>query len=549
MKQTNRIMMATLGLLTAGVTACGPDAKTSSDGLNIDHQTIRSSLEGNMDGLARSVADSLAFLEESDLMMDGMEMFEGESVCISEGIDPDGNQIEESVDCGESSDDEGPDFDTQDMVGASDDAVEFLQETIFTDDQIESETATSVTYLLKGENFCEEEENFEEPEVSEPIAHQPLEGDEDADDGLAECIQNFDDVEFRLHVTSPSSGDLDVAIWVGPSKFNPATLHIADDRAALDIDLSQVKSTVDHIATTLGEDIDLPQTMQGRARLEAEVLSNDQVQATLSVLEKIEVADGMFEATIAKATPAIQITGDSAAKTLELLVDSGAVNAKFPITQTEWDDETETETETEWDYAIALAGASATTVLNAASDVLTITNIGLGDTTSTFSMDGQTVVSVDINENDNRRFGLTLEKAGDDFEFSVSPSLDLRVAMSFAAVAQKMGGVEDWLANEVFRLGLSNAPSPKVRLGENGVEVVDGELTIAAEVAQITHTASAGMCMLGGDDGDESPVVEPGEPGEPIDQPDPEEEASHPLESMEAGACDAGQSDSSSDGM
>jgi hypothetical protein len=505
----NRLSLLTAGVACAGLIACGPPDKQEEESVEVDHATTQQSISDNTSHLASRLSETIAFLDDSDLWHSGVDAGFGStsSGCAApiDGSDSGCTEVEPAE----------PELDL-DVTDDADEMTAWLEEHIFNEANVESEEDKAVTYLIDGDVFC------------------ALEG-EPAD---PECVSQVNDAEIRLVATSPSEGDIDLDVLVGPNRANPTSLQLHDDLLAAEVDLGGAKESAEHIASITGDldDLELPTTMEGRVRAELTVEGDKKLSAAFSVLAPIKVADGDFNLAMAPALPALSVAVDGQAKTIETVSNLGTVDGSFPVTEWvyEYDETTDTETETEinYQYGFHLGGLTSNTLFEAANDVIAITGLGLGDTTSTFSIDGEEVLALDLNADDGRTLDITATSNDAGLvDLEVSPKLDLAVALQFASAADKLTDVAEWMMDDVLRVTLDGADAPKVRLTEeDGLEVVDGTLTMSLANAGTTVTVEAGQCVLGVDD-----TVEQAEPGTDP-EPTPVEET-NPLEDLEAGTC------------
>ena len=515
--RTTKLTILTVGVACASLSACGPNNKGEEELAQVDHKTAKQAITGNTNQIATKLSTTISFLNDSSLFSYGVEntLRPSVEVCAVGPTDPVTGEPT-TTDC--TTEEPAPEPAEIDVT-VDDEAQEltsYLETHIFTDANVESEDGTSVTYLLKGSEVC------------------AVDG-EPTDPG---CVQQVDDAEIRLVVTSPVEGDVDVDVLVGPSKSNPFSFEIHSDLLAAEADLGGIKASAQHLESVTGETLDLPQTMQGRVRAQLQILGPEKASAAFSVLQAVKVADGGYSFSVGVSQPALSVTADGAAQTIQAVTNVGAIDGSLPITSYEYDSTTGTETESSYQLGFHIGGITSDSLLDAANELLTLTGVGLGQTTTTFSVDGDEVIAIDLNAADGRAFDATIkEGANDSVEFQVSPKFDLSVALQFAAAAGKIGDIADWMMDDVLSIKLDGT-NPTVRASDGGLEVVDGTLTLSLQNAGITHTVDAGMCLLDSadtvivDGGSDEPV-EPGtEPVTPTEEPE-----TNPLEELEVGAC------------
>ena len=469
---------------TVGLMACGSPQK---DGETVDTAEVRSALTKNTTTLGNDLSSSIRFLEASRLLNDGLNIVSVESVAVC-GVAPDGAP----TDCAEP-EPTTEDFDL-DVTDETDALVDELEQRILADAAIEAEESHAVTFLVRGDLVCASEVG-------------------DAPD--PDCKEMVDAMQIRIVLTSPAPGNVDVDLLVGPNRVNPVSLQVHQGMLAAEVDLGGVAAAADHIGPIIGEELELPQTLKGRIRGELRA-DGSTATASVSVLQAITVADADFSFSLGQSLPLLSLSADSAASTLTGTVDAGRIAGAFPMTSYSWDDATGVEEEIEYDFSFELAGLSSTAVLQALADVVDVTNIGLGPDTSTVSINGDEVLAIDLNPEDGRTLDATITASDDDVTIAVSPKFDLSVAMQFAAAAFLLDDWgDDWMQDDVLDITLDGASTPTVRFGQD-VEVLDGTLTVALQNAGISHSLTAGQCLLDADaelvDGDQTTTVEEATP-------------------------------------
>lgn len=500
-----------LGAVCMSLVACGPGDEKEGESASIDHATARQAITSNTTLVSSKLSKTIAFVENSNLFTTGLDaaFAAGDSTTACAGpIDPNTGEPDETYCETPEPEPETVEIDTN-LDEETAELTNFLETYVFADANVESESGTEVTYLLKGSVVCAQDGEPADPD----------------------CVSGIDDAQIRVVVTSPQEGDVDVDLLVGPNKANPLSFEIHTDLVAAEVDFGGIKASADHLGSITGEEVELPGTMEGRVRAELEVQGDQQIRAALSVLTAINVADGDYSVQLAATSPALEVSVDGTAKTIETVSNLGALDIAAPVTTYEWDSETGTETESSYQMGLHLGGLTATTLFDAAAEIVSITGMGLGSTTTTMAVDGAEVLAIDLNKNDGRTLDVTVKQgANDTIELEVSPKLDLQMAMKFAAASAAFGEVEEWMKDDVLRVVLDGATKPKLAAGENGLEVLEGKLTLSLDNAGTSHTIDAGMCLLGVDD---APTVDDGTGTEPTPEPEP----TNPLEELEVGTC------------
>lgn len=459
-------------------------------GEELEHRTVQQNISSSMTNVSQSAVDSLRFLEHSNLFSSALGSYDstrcdGGAVLPPDpygddpyGNDPYGERCGEPVDF---------DYDINDDRAM---AIDMLNKHVFATGNIENEGRGEVTYLLRGRVVC------------------TMEGM--APEELSECTRTIDAAQIRLKVVAAGEHNVDVSVLVGPNRLNPVDFEFYRDRLGIEIDLGGIKSSIGFIAGILGEEApELPTTMEGRARFAIEAQGPKKMSASAGVLRDIRVAGGDFELALARADQAFVVTADGTAQTIAASLALAPIRALFTVQPGYRDDGlyldddyydgdyTQPETNTEpIAYGLNLGGASMTGLFEAAQDIFTLTNVGLGNQTTTLDINAERVFALDINANAGRTFDLTIESNEDGPDWTISPSLDLRMVFELIKVRDQLNDVADWMLDEIINIKLDGADAPRIRTLSDGLQVLAGRLTMTAEKAAITHTVEANQCLL-----------------------------------------------------
>ncbi len=462
-------------MIGATAVACGEDA--NKDGLDIDHQTASQAISSNSRAMAERVVNGLDAIDESQLLTDAIGLIgEGETVCAG-GVDGSGAEFD-TGECESTS----FELDPVEIDDGAEELIGELERRIFSAENIETQSSKAITYLLRGDVVCA-----------------------DGVDVDQECADIVDALEVRIYASSPDDGDIDLALQFGAERHTPVLIEIHQDRLAAEVDLGDVKATVNHYAAVTGEDIEMPDTMRGRVRAEL-LAGSDTIAAQVSIVQAVLVSDEDIEVALGAAVPAARVAINPAAREVEALVDLDSIHARFPDTSYSYNTETGEETETRHLYELFVAGVSAATTLSVDADTLTVTEISLGDETSTLQIDGEQVIGVDLNAAANRVLSATIGSIDDGVDITVDPEFDLSISMNMAAAGLAFEDVEPWMMDDTLSIVLDGAAQPRVLIGDDGLQVVDGSLSIELENAGSSISASAGQCLSG--EIDDAPSVD-----------------------------------------
>ena len=170
-------------------------------------------------------------------------------------------------------------------------------------------------------------------------------------------------------------------------------------------------------------------------------------------------------------------------------------------------------------------------------DTVSVTNAGLGDSTTTVSYDGQQIIGLDLNPNHGRRFDLSVTSLEDIVELAVDPALVLQVALDLAKAPDMAEDAPEFMLDEDMTISLTGS-SPAVTMGDHGMRVESGTLLMSSTSTEDV-IVEAGMCMEM-DSGDDTDVLFDEESGEEVFMPEePEDEGDeHPFSAMKAAECE-----------
>lgn len=556
-KTTKLIGVSMLAL--GGLTGC-PDPEPEPQE-PISHAEVQTQLQDNLKGALGRLDQDLAFVETSALG-DAAAGLAAEECEPGEGVEPEMGCAEpEPFDLG--------------MAELADEMVAIIEEAL-TEDAIESATDDRIIYKLAPSVLCKEDSEVSEGEeiVPNPVADAP-EGDDgapDAPEGEApgeeideaeageSCEEMVERLEPRVAVSSGAADALRLQLMVGAEQISPVTLEIGPSGLSAALDLAQAKDAAAAIANTLGEELSLPPTFEGAIAVALNTSVANAPSVALSITEAIHIADPdaqhPLSIQIEAAAPAAALTIDAAKKQLEALVDMGAINVDLTIVPEDEEPELalpdedlpegeEGEVfEDEMEpirIALALAGVDFDGTFDIEGERLDVRRIGLGDVTSTLSIDGENQFAVDVNPNDGRATGFSVvpsEEAEGALITLTEAVAELRIETQFAAPDERPEDWADWMEKEVITARLAG-DGASLSMGENGMAVVAGQLTLDAQYGGISHEIEAGQCIGFPEEASESEPENGGEDFGADDAVDeaPEATSSHPLASLEINRC------------
>jgi hypothetical protein len=482
--------------------ACGPNEEETVSG-----QAFAVTAEQNVESALRGLYDAGSFVADSASLAEILGPFvAGTSDCdVAAPACPPGAVCSPPVDSGC----ETPTVTVEDLKenrqevsDAIDDLVEVLREKIFTPGNLESEDASSATYLIGAATLCE---NSGDDAVT-PGGAAPAPGAGALD---PECVDEAARLQIRLRLTQPSPGDIDVQLLMTAARHNPATLELHDDHVGLAVDLGQVKATLD----TLGEDTMQLTELSGVVALE--LVRNAELDYSLrySMREDIQVGaiddEGRpIDVTVAASIPAGELRLDGNARTLTGTYNLGSVHVVAPLAS--FIDEEPSVGSINGDPAAIppprvytgtidafLSGLDGSVTLDGNMDRIALKNLGVGDTSSTIKHDGNLIAQLDVNPDAGRHFDLLAQKADDGrVQLTVSPNLDLRVLLNFASLAGQLDDLPAYALGDSLRL-FFDGTDPTIKEEADALRVVSGTLNLMSETVPTANViVPAGSCLV-----------------------------------------------------
>jgi hypothetical protein len=348
-----------------------------------------------------------------------------------------------------------------------------LAELIFTEENHEGDGI----YRIRGAAFCE------------------IDGVVDA-----ECAASIDDMELRVRATAAGDG-MDIGFRFGPEQDEPFVLELRSDRLSAVVDLADLKDAAVFLGGGEAE-AELPKVMEGVVAFSLLVPSETEVEVQVGVREAIR-----FETDSSGTGPAMKLetaASDPAYSvrmredSLTMAVNVGRTRVTGPWAEIQGDGLELGDLDIDWQ------GLTYEVNLAAGSDSLSVHNIGLGDGTSTVTLDGATLLSVDLNKDSGRRFDveLTLDAAGLPV-LTMDPGIDLQVSYDLQPL--QSGGVliDAPLLSSSYSFAV-RGETPALQPVEadfltgfpGGVRVVSGEIAISADGAADVLVVPAGKCLI-----------------------------------------------------
>jgi hypothetical protein len=487
-----------------GLVACSPASKnepTSTD--------LAAMAESNVEAALRGAHRAGSFLADSAALADALSPLAGSSEQCDYSCDANGNCSDTCVTQTQTVTVADLQDDRDSLNQSIDDLVKELKEKIFTTDNLESESDGTATYLLGPKTFCvvtTTSSTSAPPPVggagTSSTAQPPMtQSSIDPD-----CAKQINSLQPRLRLSSPSAGNVDVALLLTSSKYNPVTLELYTDHAGIVVDLGDLKKTLD----AAGEDTGSLASMVGKVGFEVKKNAELDYSLQLNVLEDVVV--GVRAATgeiadvgLGKSVPTLELRLDGNTKKLTGTMDYGAITAQGPLNA--FRDTFDPETYDAFGNPVPrptyvgavdglLAGIEASVTLDGNADRLTLQHLGLGDQTSRLKVDSDVIAAVDLNPQAQRHFDLTLAKDPGGTIFTFSPTLDATVLLNFAPLAKQISDIAPELMNDTLHFWFDGQNPSLQKHGDDQVKVLTGTLNYTSSYDPTQNvTAAAGSCI------------------------------------------------------
>lgn len=158
--------------------------------------------------------------------------------------------------------------------------------------------------------------------------------------------------------------------------------------------------------------------------------------------------------------------------------------------------------------SLHLAGLQGQLALDAAAEQLQLTGLSLGAQSSTVALDGDRLARLDLNPDHGRAFDATLRELPQALELTVSPAIDLKLALALTHLSDSMKvDLPDWLMDELFEVMLGGPPRATLRIPRatpcapaaepaQRVEISAGRLQLAASSLSQELVVDAGQCIV-----------------------------------------------------
>jgi hypothetical protein len=283
------------------------------------------------------------------------------------------------------------------------------------------------------------------------------------EDGDAECAADFAKAQLRVRVANDDEA-LDFFIQVDAHHDEPLGFSLSHDRLAVTVNLDEASDAMIALggAATSAK-------LSGSVTGSLTILGAKHAKLAVDIDRAIAVElDEMRFATAASHLLAVDLDGNTSNAALSVAL--GETTAHLPGDQLD-----------PKVRDLDLAGLT----LDASFDgtTLALSNVSLGNKTSTLEVSGQTALAIDLNKNDGRKLSATLANE----TLTVSPRLDLEIEQNHALLDDEPSTFD------ITRVQLDGSLRGNDETG--GLEVVSGTFAITTNPAEFGFSAAAGDCV------------------------------------------------------
>ncbi len=393
---------------------------------------------------------------------------------------------------------------------------DFLNEQVFAPANLESEEPGLAIYRLRGAALCAEDMFGPSygcdddwgcmPEDracldDEQAWRQQCLADEAAE--RAACVEDVDALEIRVRVEEAGAG-VRLGLLVGPQRAEVFSLTLAADGMELVTDLAEARLALVHALGVLGEEpAQVPEQMQGVLALALQKNAERDFSLTSAVRQAVVVRYrdaelGLFEVQAAAADPASSLRVEGVARRLTAALGAGAVDVSWPAGAMF--------EQGQGVMALALGGLTGELVLEAASDRLVLTGLGLGQDGLALTLDGSPLFALDVDPAGDGRFDLELSALDGLPVAGVAGGLDALVFVALERLDAFLGLDEepapDELRSQTYALSVIPGAGGQAQvtlvdgqeLAPDALRVLAGSLLLTSSAVTAELALTAGQC-------------------------------------------------------
>jgi hypothetical protein len=306
-----------------------------------------------------------------------------------------------------------------------------------------------------------------------------------------DCASELDKMQLRIRVADDGDG-VRFFVQIDANHDEPLSLLLAHDKLAVTLNLDDASAAMTAIAPLVGESAPNA-ALSGSITGTLEVLGAAHAQVALDFDRAISIKlagegislDGRDAVRFASAAARVlTVDLDGGAPKASLGVGLGATSAHIP------GDDVSAATD------FALGGATLNAVFE--DGALQLTNVSLGNTTTTVSVGGQTAMAIDLNPDAGRAFAATItaDPATGDETVVVSPRFDLRTQIDHALLGDEAP------VYDVTRILVDGSLRGDALTGQ--IEVLAGTFSMTTNPSSYGFSATSGQCVQQTDNYDDT---------------------------------------------
>jgi hypothetical protein len=494
-----------------------PIGEPEGDAKSIDHAMVKATIEAHITAHLEGLDASLTFFENSDALNNLVEILFGDDDDEEDGGEGEGDAVEEEETL------------ELDLSGLREDLLEWLWDYVVIESTATTNDAgTELTYLFTPEFFCAEDELGENPEPWEI---------EDKEKDEAECAEQIAASPLQLVATTDGEDRLQLTFHAGADATKVLRIQLHSDMIAVFVHMDGVKAWLQTFIDE--EDFEFPDTMLGRVGVEVRQHDAMKYELRVAIEEAIELtpADGQESLVIAMdqdlAPGGLMI--DGVAETLMGDLAMAEFSAGMPwqmMVDMMWDDEGHNESicepdgnggencsdqwvdgpespEVEGIMHVVVPGPTAAIHIDGATDSFHFMDLSLGGAPLIATVDGEAILQLDLNPEDDWMFQMTLVGEGPKTtRFEMDPKMDARVTFSMDHVKDGLQDPPEFMLADMIGIRMDGDDAPAIKLMRSGEEddvdvmVSAGTLTLWSDLMGDDVVIEAGQCIASVDDED-----------------------------------------------
>ncbi len=364
-----------------------------------------------------------------------------------------------------------------------DDFLDDLNEHVFPEANVESTTASSVTYHPTPDVNC--------PLDQDLATYAPELAQQDRQDCIDDLTKHAE--RYVVSRVACNGGDtLVISLEIGADHGVPGFLTAAPTSLALTLD---VGATV-RAEQAYGDDTDYDANPTGTASFVLDTSAAGVATFSASLANELALgatdsASNHVRVTLGAEMDAVKLTADSHQRTLSGSLNLAALGFSYPLQsfiQQAFERDVTSSTPASDGVDIAVPAMKGAFEFDRSTDTLELTGLGLGASSTSVKSGSATLLSVDVNPDSGRSLdaAIGLDASG-NLQVSPSPGFDLELGYSLKPVASKVLELEPFANDDKVAFKLLGS-SPMVTL----LEDVAGDLALTSRDSGAALRVGAG---------------------------------------------------------